>query len=102
MLFSFSLLIFVSDTSWLTFNMSITNQKFINTSRKQVQPEISREQVFIHKLSKIYSLLRSKHKAVGMSPSLLTQDDYPLHLETTSNTAEDTQGTKTGAWPNAF
>lgn len=71
-LFSFSLLIFHSDVFWLTVNTSTTNQKFIKTSRRQVQPEISREHVFVHELFKIYSLLRSKHKAVTPNPSLNT------------------------------
>lgn len=83
MLFSFSLLIFGSDVSLLTFNMSAANQKLIKTSRRQVQTEISGELVFVHKLFKIYSLLRSKHKAVTMNTSLLTQNNHLQHLETT-------------------
>lgn len=81
--FSFSLLIFGSDISWLTFNTSAANQKFIKTSRRQEQPAVPGEHGFIHKLFKTYSLLRSKHEAVTVNPSLPTQDDYPLHLETT-------------------
>lgn len=68
----FSLLIFGSDIRWLTFNKSAANQKFIKTSRRQVQPAIAGVCGFVHKLFKIYSLLRSKHEAVTVNPSLST------------------------------
>lgn len=68
----FSLLIFGSDISWLTFNKSTANQKFIKTSRRQVQPAISGVCGFVHKLFKTYSLLRSKHEAVTVNPSFGT------------------------------